>query len=64
MISARIPTESIRAAAPLPSATRSVQRNPATRNDGEHLEQTGDRIGLQTMCEGGGTANATLIERM
>ena len=28
------------------------------------LEQTGGRIGLQTMCEGGGMANATLIERM
>jgi acetyl-CoA acyltransferase len=28
------------------------------------LEQTGGRIGLQTMCEGGGMANATLIERI
>ncbi|HMH59256.1 MAG TPA: thiolase family protein [Galbitalea sp.] len=28
------------------------------------LEQTGGRVGLQTMCEGGGMANATLIERM
>ncbi|MGN6428358.1 MAG: thiolase family protein [Leifsonia sp.] len=26
------------------------------------LEATGGRFGLQTMCEGGGTANATLIE--
>jgi acetyl-CoA acyltransferase len=26
------------------------------------LESTGGRYGLQTMCEGGGTANATLIE--
>ena len=26
------------------------------------LEATGGRYGLQTMCEGGGTANATLIE--
>ncbi|WP_158862604.1 thiolase family protein [Leifsonia sp. AG29] len=26
------------------------------------LEDTGGRYGLQTMCEGGGTANATLIE--
>jgi transposase len=27
------------------------------------LEQTGGRYGLQTMCEGGGMANATIIER-
>jgi acetyl-CoA acetyltransferase family protein len=27
------------------------------------LERTGGRYGLQTMCEGGGMANATLIER-
>ncbi len=27
-----------------------------------HLEQTGGRLGLQTMCEAGGMANATLIE--
>jgi acetyl-CoA acetyltransferase len=27
------------------------------------LERTGGRFGLQTMCEGGGLANATLIER-
>lgn len=26
------------------------------------LERTGGRYGLQTMCEGGGTANATIIE--
>ena len=28
------------------------------------LEQTGGRYGLQTMCEGGGLANATIIERL
>jgi acetyl-CoA acyltransferase len=28
------------------------------------LEQTGGRWGLQVMCEGGGMANATLIERL
>jgi acetyl-CoA acetyltransferase family protein len=28
------------------------------------LEQSGGRYGLQTMCEGGGLANATLIERI
>jgi acetyl-CoA acetyltransferase family protein len=28
------------------------------------LERTGGRYGLQTMCEGGGLANATLIERV
>ena len=27
-----------------------------------HLEQTGGRFGLQTMCEGGGMANAMIIE--
>jgi acetyl-CoA acetyltransferase len=26
------------------------------------LERTGSRFGLQTMCEGGGKANATIIE--
>ena len=29
-----------------------------------HLEDTGGRFGLQTMCEGGGMANATIIERL
>jgi acetyl-CoA C-acetyltransferase len=29
-----------------------------------HLERTGGRYGLQTMCEGGGLANATIIERL
>lgn len=29
-----------------------------------HLEATGGRLGLQTMCEGGGMANATVIERL
>jgi acetyl-CoA acyltransferase len=28
------------------------------------LERTGGRFGLQTMCEGGGQANATIIERL
>ena len=28
------------------------------------LERTGGRYGLQTMCEGGGTANVTIIERV
>ena len=28
------------------------------------LEASGGRFGLQAMCEGGGTANATLIERL
>jgi acetyl-CoA acyltransferase len=30
----------------------------------EVLEQTGGRFGLQTMCEAGGLANATIIERL
>lgn len=29
-----------------------------------YLEQTGGRYGLQTMCEGGGQANVTIIERL
>ncbi|MCK0517359.1 thiolase family protein [Williamsia sp. DF01-3] len=29
-----------------------------------HLARTGGRYGLQTMCEGGGTANATIYERL
>jgi acetyl-CoA acyltransferase len=29
-----------------------------------HLEATGGRYALQTMCEGGGMANATVIERL
>ena len=28
------------------------------------LERTGGRYGLQTMCEGGGKANVTIIERL
>jgi acetyl-CoA acetyltransferase len=28
------------------------------------LERTDGRYGLQTMCEGGGLANATIIERV
>ena len=27
-----------------------------------HMQRTGSRYGLQTMCEGGGTANATIYE--
>jgi acetyl-CoA C-acetyltransferase len=30
----------------------------------EELERTGGRYGLQTMCEGGGQANVTIIERL
>jgi acetyl-CoA acetyltransferase family protein len=30
----------------------------------EGLERTGGRLGLQTMCESGGMANATLVERL
>jgi len=28
------------------------------------LRQHGGRFGLQTMCEGGGTANVTVVERL
>ena len=27
-----------------------------------HMRDRGIRYGLQTMCEGGGTANATIVE--
>jgi acetyl-CoA acyltransferase len=30
----------------------------------DHLESTGGRLGLQTMCEGGGMANALILERL
>ncbi|MDQ0642912.1 thiolase family protein [Microbacterium murale] len=30
----------------------------------DHLEATGGRYGLQTMCEGGGMANAMILERL
>ena len=30
----------------------------------DELERRGGRYGLQTMCEGGGMANATIIERL
>jgi acetyl-CoA C-acetyltransferase len=29
-----------------------------------NLERTGGRFGLQTMCEGGGQANVTILERL
>ena len=28
------------------------------------LQRTGGRFGLQTMCEGGGQANVTIVERL
>jgi acetyl-CoA acyltransferase len=28
----------------------------------QHMRQTGTRYGLQTMCEGAGMANATIVE--
>ena len=28
------------------------------------LDATGGRFGFQTMCEGGGQANATVVERL
>ena len=30
----------------------------------DEMERTGARCGLQAMCEGGGQANATIIERL
>ena len=45
-----------------PPARRSGARLMATLLN--ELERTGGRYGLQTMCEGGGMANATIIERL
>ena len=55
---------STRAAARSRSATRSAQRRAADDALLRHLEATGGRYGFQTMCEGGGQANATVIERL
>ncbi len=30
----------------------------------DHLDAVGGRYGLQTMCEGGGMANAMIVERL
>ena len=51
--------------APSPSATRSAPRGPSSlpRCSTSSSAPTG-RYGLQTMCEGGGLANATIIERL
>ena len=52
-------------AAPSPSGTRSgasgVRLMGTLLNQ---LEATGGRYGYQTMCEGGGQANGTVIERL
>jgi acetyl-CoA acyltransferase len=37
---------------------------PHNDNPPQCSEQRGGRYGLQTMCEGGGMANATIIERL
>ena len=56
---------STRAAARSRSATRSAQSGVALMTRLlHHLEATGGRFGFQTMCEGGGQANATVIERL
>ena len=52
-------------AARSPSVTRSAPRAPGCMTTLlAELERTGGRYGLQTMCEGGGMANATIIERL
>ena len=50
---------------------RDRPRSPARRNRARlmttllhELERTGGRYGLQTMCEGGGQANVTILERL
>ena len=54
-----------------PERRRHRGRTPAGRDRRKlmttmlhELERTGGRYGLQTMCEGGGMANATIIERL
>jgi acetyl-CoA acyltransferase len=44
----------------LPVEVRHTQPN----TDTNAFEQYSGRYGLQTMCEGGGMANATIIERL
>ena len=54
-----------RVAARSRSATRSARAASASMTTMlNHLEATGGRFGFQTMCEGGGQANATVIERL
>jgi acetyl-CoA acyltransferase len=45
------------------SRPRRLGRAPAD-HAGRQPQHTGGRYGLQTMCEGGGMANATIIERL
>ena len=54
-----------RTAAPSRWVTRSAPPARILATSSLHeLERTGGRYGLQTMCEGGGQANATVIERV
>ena len=46
------------------SATRSVRPGAILMTSGSRTRAHGGRYGLQTMCEGGGQANATIIERV
>ena len=41
-----------------------VSLRPKSADLLHHLAQSGGRWGLQTMCEGGGMANATVVERL
>ena len=50
--------------APLPSAIPPTARRPPHGDPITEMERTRARDGLQTMCEGGGQANATIIERL
>jgi acetyl-CoA acyltransferase len=60
-----IPTSSTPGVGPSPSATRSGPRGVRLMTTLlNQLEATGGRYGFQTMCEGGGQANATVIERL
>ena len=59
------PSVSIPGAGPSPSAIRSGRAGCGWRpRCSTSLEATGGRYGFQTMCEGGGQANATVIERL
>ena len=41
-----------------------AHRRAAHDQPGARAGPSGARYGLQTMCEGGGTANATILERL
>jgi hypothetical protein len=50
--------------APIPATERVLHRGGLTLDDIDVCLKRRGRYGLQTMCEGGGLANARIIERL